>query len=229
MKRITPNFYPLNQILCFALLLFCIACGQEYKLATTLNKQAYWEAIKAFEENFPSVNRGGSIGKKELHDLLKNIKNKKGLISFKFYKEPKFGQLGILIKSPEPSAEENNTANHLKTGFAHHDSRADSQYIFVEPTIEWINENTYKLLANKYQQDHFGKTLGGKIDVAALLAIIESMPSKLTTINFSFGYDTNSENIFLIFEGGDQGKKDGAILLLRNGPNPKAYCPENCE
>ena len=229
MKKITPAFYQLRNAAYLALLLISMACGQEYKTASTLDKQAYWEAIKAFEDNFPSANRGGSIGKKELQDLLNNTKNKKGLISFKFYKEPQFGQLGILIRGTNLTPQEDSKACHLKTGFTHHSGRADSQYIFVEPTIEWINEDTFKLLVNTYQQDHFGKTLGGNIDVAALLNIIESIPSKSETINFSFGFDPSSENVFLIFEGGNYGKNDGTILRLRNGPNPKAYCPDNCE
>ena len=229
MKKITPAFYQLRNAAYFALVLFFMACGQEYKTASTLDKRAYWEAIKAFENNFPSANRGGSIGKKELQDLLNNTKNKKGLISFKFYKEPQFGQLGILIRGTNLTPQEDSKACHLKTGFTHHSGRADSQYIFVEPTIEWINEDTFKLLVNNYQQDHFGKTLGGSIDVAALVEIIESTPSKSETINFSFGFDPSSENVFLIFEGGNYGKNDGTILRLRNGPNPKAYCPDNCE
>jgi len=229
MKSFAPSFFQVRNAFYLGLLLFCMACSQDYKTAATLEKNGYWEVIKAFEEKFPSVNRGGSIVKKELQYLLNNTKNKNGLISFRFYKEPQFGQLGILIRGTNLTPQEDSKACHLKTGFTHHSGRADSQYIFVEPTIEWINENTFKLLVNTYQQDHFGKTLGGSIDVAALVEIIESTPSKSETINFSFGFDPSSENIFLIFEGGNYGKNDGTILRLRNGPNPKAYCPNNCE
>lgn len=115
-------------------------------------------------------------------------------------------------------------------------------FVYVNPTKEklksinsyvgavMVSESEFNILTQSYQSNNANTTHGGQVNKALLLALINSMPSSKTYVNFNFYMDPVFNKTSLMIMGAKtslQGESN--ILCLRNGGSASSFCPTVCE
>jgi hypothetical protein len=98
------------------------------------------------------------------------------------------------------------------------------------------NEQDYNTAVNNYQQAHplseNGVTWGGSIGKNHLIAIINSLGSEATEVNFKFITNQSNNKTSLFFQGGVYnavtGEAGSEKLYIRTGSAAEAFCPTRC-
>lgn len=97
-------------------------------------------------------------------------------------------------------------------------------------------EQEYNTAISAYQQAHpaniAGATWGGSIGKNHLIAIINSLSSDATEVNFKFITNTGNNKTSLFFQGGSLNAITGELgtskLYIRTGSASEAFCPTRC-
>ena len=98
------------------------------------------------------------------------------------------------------------------------------------------NQDDYNVAINRYQQVHPsnepGVTWGGSIGKNHLIAIINSLGSEATEVNFKFITNQINNKTSLYFQGGIYnvvtGEAGNEKLYIRTGTAAEAFCPSRC-
>jgi hypothetical protein len=98
------------------------------------------------------------------------------------------------------------------------------------------NQDDYNVAINRYQQAHPsnepGVTWGGSIGKNHLIAIINSLGSEATEVNFKFITNQINNKTSLYFQGGIYnvvtGEAGNEKLYIRTGTAAEAFCPSRC-
>ncbi len=100
-----------------------------------------------------------------------------------------------------------------------------------------INEMEFNSLTAAYQAAHPAKDLdatwGGVIGKNQLIAVINSLGSGASEVNFKFITNPGNGKTSIIFQGGSQnpvtGEPASGNLFMRTGTASEAFCPTRCQ
>jgi len=100
-----------------------------------------------------------------------------------------------------------------------------------------ITEMEFNNLTSTYQAgnpaDGVGTTWGGVIGKNQLIAVINSLGSNSTEVNFKFITNPSNGKTSIIFKGGSQNPVTGGAstgnLYMRTGTASEAFCPTRCQ
>lgn len=202
------------------------AKASTWRAAVQISQAEFDNLTTAYAESHSGANLGGIIGKAELQKFIENIPNSQDFIRFRFCTDPVYQKTSLMMRGDHTLLRNTQyLRNSGVEGFCPTNCELQSNAGNVSLSI---SSTVYETLADAYASANPGGTYGGRIDKAAVLEIINSLPSSATNVAFRFCSDGESGKTSVIFVGGSAGQPGGANLFYRNGGNAEAYCPEMC-
>lgn len=207
-------------------------CSQVTRIAGTwqsavaLTESEFSSLTSAYSESNNGTNLGGMLEKSELKSFINNIPGSQDFIRLRFYTDPELQKTGLMLRGDNTFFKNTQyMRNSGADGFCPNNCNGQA---VSQNTSESISANLYQSLSDAYSAANPSATLGGRIDKAAVLEIINSLPAEATNVAFRFCTDASSGKTSVIFIGGSVGQTGGATLYYRNGGNAEAFCPDNC-
>lgn len=200
----------------------------QFLAAVLVTPDEFTQLTSEYNPDNAGSTKGGMIGKTELLNFVNFIPNSQDFVRFRFAVDATSGKTTLMLRGDKSLLK---NTQYIRNGGSPEafcplmcDAPTSATKITMTITAEDFNNQSAA-----YEKSYAASTQGGRIDKAALVAIVNSLPTEAKAVKFRFCTDEATGKTSVIFCGGNVGQMDNTTLYYRNGLNADAFCPLMCD
>lgn len=214
----TPNLKPIS---------LENSAATSWENTLTISEETFNSLSNTYQPFDQKQTKGGAIAKSDILAIITDMPSAKSIITMRFCTDPGTGFISLILKGDRTSPF-NGVEYRRNTGssdaFCPVNCNMPSNLNNVSAEI---HKADYDQLTSAFSTQYSEKTMGGRINKDAMLALVNSLPETQNVVHFRFCTDAGKTSV--MFMGGTLGQPENKKLCLRNGGSEAAFCPSICD